>query len=104
MYYRSLYPPVPTLPPQNYVDFVLCRPEAQSFPDCRLYIDASTGAEIRRRAFIDRVEDAAVGLKTGVHEGGLELTGLKGDVAHAEDREIVGILSENCMVCMNYRR
>lgn len=96
MYYRSLYPPIPQLPPKNYVDFALDRPEVGSFPNCKVYINANTGEEIRRREFIERFEHAAVGLKAGLRDGGL---GLKGQEENAGDGEIVGILSENCLVC-----
>lgn len=98
MYYRSLYPPIPQLPPKNYVDFALDRPESRKFPNCKVYINAHTGEEIRRREFIERFEHAAVGLKAGLRDGGLGLKG-KENVGDRNHREIVGILSENCLVC-----
>jgi acyl-CoA synthetase (AMP-forming)/AMP-acid ligase II len=58
--------------------------------DYTLFIDAATGRKMNYREFYERIMDGATALGSPISEQGLGLSG--------EDGEIVGILSENCMV------
>jgi hypothetical protein len=90
MHLRSMYPPVPPLKDGNVHNIILRRPDQAAWPDFTLHIDTSTGRKQTYHEFMERVYDGATALGTPVSEGGLGL--------RAEDGEIVGILSENCMV------
>ena len=98
--FRSL--PLST-PTTNYYDWLLGRPELKSWPDFTLHIDAVTGEQRELRAVLERFEQAATALATPSRDGGLDLVSGR--------REIVGILSENCLVratssfrCLSYLR
>lgn len=92
MYFKSLYPEIPHIPDINYVDFLLARPEVQQWPDFPAYIDGVTGQKRGFREFVKRIEDAATALGAPVEGGGMGLRGDRG--------EMVGVLSENCLVCV----
>jgi hypothetical protein len=90
MHISSMYPPVTPLGDLNVHNVIFRRPDQAEWPDYTVYIDAATG---RRQTFyevLERIYDGATFLGTPVSEGGL---GIK-----ADDGEIVGILSDNCMV------
>ena len=87
---KSLYPDIPQLPVGNAHDIILRRPDQAGWPNFTLHVDASTGRMQTYHGFLERVYDGATALGTDVSQGGLGL--------RAEDGEIIGILSENCMV------
>src|SRR5579863_3050112 len=85
--FSSLPSSTPTV---NYYDWLLGRPELKTWPDFALHIDGVTGEQRHVRAVLQRFEQAATALATPPSDGGLGLV--------AEQGEIVGILSENCLV------
>jgi acyl-CoA synthetase (AMP-forming)/AMP-acid ligase II len=89
---KSLFrsPPLST-PTVNYYDWVLGRPELKSWPDFTLHIDAVTGDRRQVREVLERFEHAATALAASPRDGGLGLVAGK---------HVVGILSENCLVCL----
>ncbi|KAF5348471.1 hypothetical protein D9756_009591 [Leucocoprinus leucothites] len=89
MYLKSPYPDPPALPEVNSHYLFFKRPDQAEWPDYTIHIDPSTGQRRRYKEFVKRVEDLATALGAPVSQGGL---GLK-----AEDGEIIGIVSENCM-------
>jgi hypothetical protein len=88
--FRSLPSPKPTI---NYYDWLLGRPELKSWPDFVLHIDGVTGEQRHAHAVLERFEQAATALTASPSNGGLGLAAGQG--------EIVGILSENCLVRTN---
>jgi hypothetical protein len=84
-------PPLST-PAINYYDWLLGRPELNSWLDFTLHIDAGTGEQSKARAVLERFEQAAAAtvLATSPRDGGLGLG--------SERQEVVGIISENCLV------
>ncbi|KAF9451831.1 acetyl-CoA synthetase-like protein [Macrolepiota fuliginosa MF-IS2] len=89
MHLQSPYPDPPTLPELNSHHIILKRPDQAEWPDYTLHIDAITGERRKYKEFVKRVDDLATALGAPLSQGGL---GLK-----AEDGEIIGIVSENCM-------
>jgi hypothetical protein len=87
MHLKSMYPPIPPPGDQNVHDFIFRRPDVAEWPDFTAQIDATTGKKRSFREFLERVYDGATAL------GAQEVLGLR-----AEDNEIVGILSDNCLV------
>ena len=85
--FRALPLSTPTI---NYSDWLLGRPELKSWPDFTLHIDAVTGEQRKVRAVLERFEQAATALGTSSRDGGLGLGSGR--------REVVGILSDNCLV------
>lgn len=77
----------------NLHKHVFQRPDQENWPDYTLYIDGATGKKRSFFQFKDRVFDAATALGTPQAQGGLGLSG--------DDGEIVGILSENCLVSIH---
>lgn len=96
MYYKSLYPDLPTdLPSQNFHHLLFHRQEQKDWDlDYTLHIDAVTGKKRSYREFYEQVMDGATALGSPVSEKGLGLNGEAG--------EIVGILSENCLVSFDH--
>ena len=90
MYYKSMCPPIPPLPDTNVHHLVFNRPSQQEWPNYTVFIDALTGQRRRFRELVDRIRDGATSLGADIKHGGLGL--------RPENGEIVGILSENCMV------
>lgn len=90
MYLKSLYPDVPKLPPKNVYTYCFDRPERVAAPDHTFYIDALTGRTRSYREFRQRTARAMTALGAPTSHGGLGLC--------RENDEIVGILSENCIV------
>jgi hypothetical protein len=86
-----MYPDIPNVPPQNYHNLLLCRQDQKEWKDHTLLIDGITGKKTCYHEFYERVMDGATALGSPVSGNGLGLNG--------EDGNIVGILSENCMVC-----
>ncbi|KAI0297734.1 hypothetical protein BC826DRAFT_907561 [Russula brevipes] len=84
--FRSLPLSTPTI---NYYDWLLGRPEVEAWPDFTIHIDAVTGVRRNFRAVLERFEHAATALAYSPRDGGLGLT--------AGQREVVGILSDNCL-------
>ena len=82
-----------TAPTVNYYDWFLGRPELSTWPNYTLHIDPITGERRRFRFVLERFEHAATALVSSPGDGGLGLT--------AGQSGIVGILSENCLVCSN---
>ncbi|KAH7915463.1 hypothetical protein BJ138DRAFT_1109674 [Hygrophoropsis aurantiaca] len=89
MYHKSLFPDIPTFPEQNVHNLLFNRPEQQSWPDYTLYVDALIGQRRSYREFLDRVRDGGTALGAPVEQGGLGL--------NPGGKEIVAILSENCL-------
>lgn len=89
-YHRSLYGLTPVGPTVNYYDFLVGRPDLQSWPDYTLFVDAMTGKRRRFRETLARIEECASALSSEGRDGGLEI--------EPGSKEVVGILSENCMV------
>ena len=88
--YKSLYGAVPPLATPN-VHYIFNSPESHSM-DYLLHIDGLTGAQRTKKQFWERVEDAATALSISAPEGG------PGIGLATEKEEIVGILSQNCLV------
>ena len=86
--FRSLPSSTPTV---NYYDWLLGRPELKKWPDFAFHIDGITGEQRHVHAVLERFEHAATAFAASPTDGGLGLAAGKG--------EIVGILSENCLVC-----
>ena len=87
MIFRSLLPPLPPLPFPNAHHFFLNRPDQAEWKDFTLHVDALTGKTRKWSEFKDRVKRAATAF------GSPDLFPRGG-----ESNEIVGILSENCVV------
>ena len=85
--FRSLPSSIPTI---NYYDWLLGRPELKSWSDFTLHIDGVTGEQRQARAVLERFEHTATALATSPRDGGLGLVSGR--------REVVGCLSENCLV------
>lgn len=88
MYLKSLYPDLPDIPPQNLHHILFHRQDQREWTDYALLIDAATGGQMSYHEFYERVMDGATALGSPISKQGLGLNG-----------GIVGILSENCMVC-----
>jgi hypothetical protein len=86
---KSLYPEPPPIPDLNVYHVLFNRSDQKGWPNYTLHIDAVTGEKRTYRDFVERVQDGATALGTSVADGGLGL--------RAEDKELVGILSENSM-------
>ncbi|KIK90748.1 hypothetical protein PAXRUDRAFT_831419 [Paxillus rubicundulus Ve08.2h10] len=89
MYYKSLFPPLPEIPPQNVHHILFNRPEQKTWPDYTFQVSASTGATRSFQEFLERVRDGATALGSDVKDGGLGI--------RRENDEIVGVLSENSL-------
>ena len=87
---KSLRSPISAGPAVNYYDFLFRRPELRSWPDYTLFVDATTGRRRRFRETLAHIEDCATALTLAAEEGGLDM--------EPGSNEVVGILSENCMV------
>ncbi|KZV73185.1 acetyl-CoA synthetase-like protein, partial [Peniophora sp. CONT] len=87
--YKSLYPPVPSLPTPNHYDFLLHRPDQDAWPDYTVYINGLTGDRMRFSAFKARVDAAAVAIIARANRGGLSI------LPGADER--IGVLCENCI-------
>ena len=85
MVFQSLLPPVPALPFPNAHHFFLNRPDQAEWKDYVLHVDALTGKTRKWFEFKDRVKRGA----TAFRDPSLFPLG---------ENEIVGILSENCVV------
>ena len=85
MVFESLLPPVPNLTLPNAHHLFLNRPDQAEWKDYILHVDALTGKTRKWYEFKDRVKRGATVF------GNLDL------FPHKEN-EIVGILSENCVV------
>jgi hypothetical protein len=89
--FRSLSSSTPTI---NYYDGLLGRPELKSWPlhwpNFTLHIDAVTGERRQVRDALEHFKRAATALATSSRDGGLGLVARK---------QVVGILSQNCLVC-----
>jgi hypothetical protein len=91
MPYRSLYPDIPVIAPQNFHHLLFHRADQKEWNlDHTVHIDATTNEKRSYREFYEQVMDGATALGSPVSEQGLGLDG--------KDGEIVAILSENCMV------
>ena len=62
----------------------------KSWPDYTLFVDATTGKRRRFRETLAHIEDCATALTLAAEEGGLDI--------EPGSNEVVGILSENCLV------
>jgi hypothetical protein len=92
---KSLFrSPSLSTPTINYYDWLLGRPELKSWPDFTLHIDAVTGERRQARDVLERLEHAATALAASPRDGGLGLVAGK---------QVVGILSQNCLVCPKIR-
>ena len=85
MVFQSLLPPVPDLAFPNAHHLVLNRPEQVEWEDYILHVDALTGKTRKWREFKDRVKRGATAFRNP-------------NLFPYEENEIVGILSENCIV------
>lgn len=90
MHIKSQYPDVTPPPEINVHHAILRRPDQAEWPNYTLHIDAKTGKTRGFRDFIDRIQFAATALGAPTAEGGLGLS--------TENGDIIGIISENCMV------
>lgn len=94
--HKSLYPAIPDVPPRNFHHLLFHRPDQKEWNlDYTVHIDAMTRKRRSYREFYELVMDGATALGSPISEQGLGLDGTDG--------EIVGILSENCMVGVGYR-
>lgn len=85
MIFQSLLPPVPDLPFPNAHHLFLNRPDQAEWKDYILHVDALTGKTRKWIEFKDRVKRAATAFGDP-------------DIFPRGENEIVGILSENCVV------
>jgi hypothetical protein len=90
MYHKSLFPDPPKVPESNVHHLFFDRPDQKEWPDYTVFVDAATGQRRSFREFVERVRDGATALGTDVAQGGLGL--------RPENGEVVGILSQNCLV------
>jgi acyl-CoA synthetase (AMP-forming)/AMP-acid ligase II len=90
MYFKSLFPDPPKVLESNVHHLFFDRPEQKDWPDYTLFVDVATGQRRSFREFVERVRDGATALGTDVAQGGLGLCPGNG--------EVVGILSEDCLV------
>lgn len=90
---KSLFrsPPLFT-PTTNYYDWLLRRPGLKSWPDFTIHIDGVTGERRQVHDVLERFEHAATALAAPPGDGGLGLV---------PGKQVVGILSQNCLVCPN---
>jgi acyl-CoA synthetase (AMP-forming)/AMP-acid ligase II len=95
MHIKSTYPEVPPLQDTNAHLALLRRPGQVDWPDFTFLIDARTGKTRTFREFEERVKYAATALGTPVIQGGLGLS--------AENGDVIGIMSDNCMVSKYHR-
>lgn len=86
MVFRSLLPSIPPLPFPNAHHFFLNRPDQAEWDDFLLHVDAITGKTRKWNEFKDRVKRAASAF------GNPDL------FPRERPDEIIGILSENCVV------
>ncbi|KZS92177.1 amp dependent CoA ligase [Sistotremastrum niveocremeum HHB9708] len=89
MIINNFYGPFPKLPPTNVHNMIFRRPGAPEIPDHVSQIDGKTGEKRTRQEFLERVYDGATALGASVEDGGLGLSGEKGDM--------VGIVSYNSL-------
>ncbi|KAF8553033.1 acetyl-CoA synthetase-like protein [Imleria badia] len=92
MYHKSLYPPLPQIPPQNVHNILLNRPDQANWPDYPLQVNALTGASRSFRQFLEIVRDGATAMASDVDLGGLGI--------RAENGELAGVLCENSIDCI----
>jgi hypothetical protein len=85
MILQSPLPPIPNLPFPNAHHLFLNRREQAQWEDFVLHVDGITGKTRKWSEFLDRVKRAATAFANP-------------DVFPREENEIVGILSENCIV------
>ena len=85
MIFHSLLPPIPDPPFPNAHHLFLNRPDQAEWEDYDLHVDAPTGKVRKWHEFKDRVKRGA----TAFGDPGL---------FPCEENEIVGVLSENCVV------
>lgn len=90
MYLKSPFPDPPKLSPINVYKYCFDRPERLGAPDYTFHIDAPTGRKRSYREHRERTVHAMTALGAPTSHGGLGLARGQG--------EIVGVLSENCMV------
>lgn len=95
MYHKSIYPPLPQLPPQNVHNVLFNRPDQADWPDYPLHVNALTGATRSFRQFLETVRDGATAMASDVNLGGLGI--------RPENDELVGVLTENSMVFLSFR-
>ena len=94
MHLQSMYPAAPPASDGNAHHILFPTRDRPTWPDFTRFIDASTGKRYSDHEFLESVCDGATALGTPASEGGLGL--------RAEDGEIVGILSDNCVVSVFY--
>lgn len=95
MYHKSLYPPLPKIPPQNVHNILFNRPDQAGWLDYPSHVNALTGATRSFRQFLELVRDGATAMASDVKLGGLGM--------RAEKGELVGVLCENSMVSLSFR-
>jgi hypothetical protein len=81
--YKSLFPPVPQLPPQNVTNLMLRRPDQDAWPDFTIHVDLVSGNTRKFSEYRHRVNLGA----TALAELGLS----------SERNDMVGIISDNCL-------
>jgi acyl-CoA synthetase (AMP-forming)/AMP-acid ligase II len=89
MYHKSLFPPLPPIPPQNVHNILFKRPEQADWPDYPLHINALTGATRSFQQFLEIARDGATAMASDVNLGGLGI--------RPQNDELVGVLCENSM-------
>ena len=94
VYFASKYPLPPPVPDANIHElmFNAQTQTGEPIPEHDLHIDIVTGRKRTFYEFKELVRDGATALGAPTAQGGLGLSGQKGD--------IVGIYSHNCMVCL----
>lgn len=89
MPFKSLFPPLPPIPDENHY-YILSGLKETAEPDYVLHIDGLTGYKRTRKEFDERVLLGLTVLTAPTSKGGLGLSGAS--------RDVVGVLSYNCMV------
>ncbi|ESK89209.1 4-coumarate- ligase [Moniliophthora roreri MCA 2997] len=105
MHISSPYPDPPAVPanePINAFNVIFNRPDQKEWNDYTLFIEGSTGRELKYSAFRRCIDDATTALGAPESQGGLGL-GVNGAPEAREDgtleqgvTDMVGIMSENC--------
>ncbi|KAI0669049.1 acetyl-CoA synthetase-like protein [Trametes maxima] len=88
MHYKSRYPPLPHIPVQNAHEAIFDSPALRTNEDQVLFVEPLADKQWSKRDFCQRVYDCTTALLAPVAEGGLGFD---------PDREMVGIISINCL-------
>lgn len=92
MLFQSLFPALQGVPELNVHEFIFNSFLKDGLVDYHYLVDADTGRPLSSHAFVERVRDGATALQAPAGLGLLK------------DTDLVGIVSENCVVSTIARR